>query len=162
MRKANQYGTLLLPAFSCLVCSCSAPTSVPDPPPPNYLSQSSANTRGTVTNVPYARSPTRYEQGSLVVSQPDIVKKNKRNLDGIRVAGGDTDIDYGWWDAFFRLNQSDTSRLFTEFDSKYKDLQVYGTNAELAALASFERWLSTKNDPVLLERFRNYWNQRGQ
>jgi len=109
----------------------------------------------TSSNGAYQRGQTVYQAGRADVRQPDLSQVPPRTFDGLRVAGYDTDVDPVYWDRLFQL-QGETA-TFETFAQRHKDLQVYKTGGEDAALKSFRQWCSGRG---LAQKFDAFWGAR--
>lgn len=106
-------------------------------------------------NGSYQRGSTEYKAGKLTVTQPNLSTTPRRSVEGIRVAGPDTDLVVGYWDTLLS-ESNDALFVFEIFRSRYKDLEVYESGASEAALSEFRRWATNRGNGTAFER---YWNR---
>ena len=108
-------------------------------------------------NSDYKRGNTTYSAGRLIVKEEAIITRPERSVRGFRVAGDDTDLVTEYWDTLFVEFRATGSlyRLFEEFKARHKDLVVFGTGAEHAALSEFERWTKLRG---IRKEFDDFWS----
>ena len=126
--KADRIAIASLYACALLVSSCAqAPINVAAPSSPRD----------------YVRGTTDYVAGNAKVVQPNIYSTPDRSFDGFRVAGPDSDLVLGYWDALLsKMSQEGrgVQGVFEVFRARHKDLEIYQTQASSAVLREFRRW----------------------